>query len=56
MNFSIAEQKVVLSGLLKRYDISLPEGSIHKDSLQFGPSTGLIVPTKDLELKFVRRN
>ncbi|KAI9276464.1 cytochrome P450 [Umbelopsis sp. AD052] len=56
MTFSIAEQKVVLSGLLRNYDISLPENSIHKHSLQFRPSTGLIVPTKDLELKFVRRN
>ncbi|GAB5591829.1 hypothetical protein Unana1_06729 [Umbelopsis nana] len=54
MNFSIAEQRVVLSGLLRKYDVSLPENSIHKDGLQFN-SHLILLSSKDLKLKFTRR-
>ena len=54
MNFSLAEQRVALSAILKKYELSLPEDSIHKDSLQFGNHLFTLAP-KDLAINFTRR-
>ncbi|KAI8579668.1 hypothetical protein K450DRAFT_240945 [Umbelopsis ramanniana AG] len=54
MNFSLAEQRVALSAILKKYELSIPEGSIHKDSLQFGNHLFTLAP-KDLAINFTKR-
>ncbi|KAG2183363.1 hypothetical protein INT43_006369 [Umbelopsis isabellina] len=54
MNFSLAEQRVVLAMLLRKFTWSLPENSIHKDHLIFAPGMGL-VNAKDLYLSFEKR-
>ncbi|CAO3681708.1 unnamed protein product [Umbelopsis ramanniana] len=54
MNFSLAEQKVLLSMLLRRFSWTLPEDSINKDGLQLCGGLSLISP-KDLHLKFTKR-
>ncbi|KAJ2954985.1 hypothetical protein NQZ79_g8924 [Umbelopsis isabellina] len=51
MNFSLAEQRVVLAMLLRKFTWSLPEDSIHKDHVVFAPGVGLLSP-KDLYLNF----
>ncbi|CAO3626975.1 unnamed protein product [Cunninghamella blakesleeana] len=53
MNFSLAEQRVILSAFLRKYEWDLPEDSIHKDTL-ITNSLFLITP-KDLKLNFKRR-
>ncbi|GBB91360.1 hypothetical protein RclHR1_01860014 [Rhizophagus clarus] len=45
MNFSLLEQRLTLCLLLRKYEISLPEDSIHKDKLQLEPdNTGTMGP------------
>ncbi|CAI2198612.1 17767_t:CDS:2, partial [Funneliformis geosporum] len=34
-NFSLIEQRVMLCTLLRKYEVSLPDDSIHKDQLHF---------------------
>ncbi|KAI7862742.1 cytochrome P-450 cyp509A1 [Spinellus fusiger] len=52
MNFSISEQRVALSMMLRKYKWHLPEDSIHKDVLQSrGIGFGLIT-AKDLNITF----
>jgi hypothetical protein len=50
MSFSLVEQRVVLSMLLRKYKVYLPESTIHKDSLQI--EAGTLSKPKDLELIF----
>ncbi|KAI8094932.1 cytochrome P-450 cyp509A1 [Gilbertella persicaria] len=53
MNFSLAEQRVVLSMLLRKYDWSLPKDSIHKHGVL---TSGLFLAgPKDLEITFKKR-
>ncbi|KAJ2955885.1 hypothetical protein NQZ79_g8176 [Umbelopsis isabellina] len=54
MNFSIAEQRVALSGILRKYEISLPEDSEHKNGLKFSNHLFLLQP-KNLKIIFKRR-
>jgi hypothetical protein len=54
MNFSLAEQRVALSAILRKYELSLPEDSIHKDGLIFS-SELFINGAKDMRIKFTRR-
>ncbi|CAM0143106.1 unnamed protein product [Umbelopsis sp. WA50703] len=54
MNFSLAEQRVVLAMLLRKFTWSLQEDSIHKDHIVFGPGIGLLT-AKDLYLSFEKR-
>lgn len=54
MNFSLAEQRVVLAMLLRTFTWSLPENSIHKDHLVFAPGMGLLT-AQDLYLSFKKR-
>lgn len=54
MNFSLAQQRVLLSAILRKYELSLPEDSIHKDGLQFN-SNLLVLSSKNITLDFKRR-
>ncbi|KAG2187287.1 hypothetical protein INT44_004972 [Umbelopsis vinacea] len=54
MNFSLAEQKVLLSMLLRKFTWELPEDSINKDGLKIGGGIG-IMHAKDMHLKFTKR-
>jgi hypothetical protein len=54
MNFSFAEQKVLLSMLLRRFTWKLPEDSINKDGLKVGGGIGIMY-AKDMHLKFTKR-
>jgi hypothetical protein len=54
MNFSLAEQKVLLSMLLRRFTWELPEDSINKDGLKIAGGI-IIMHAKDMHLKFIKR-
>jgi cytochrome P450 len=54
MNFSLAEQRVVLAMLLRKYTWSLPKDSIHKNHIVFSGGMGLLTP-RDLYLNFQKR-
>ncbi|KAI9276458.1 cytochrome P450 [Umbelopsis sp. AD052] len=54
MNFSLAEQRVALSSILRKYELSLPEGSIHKDGIVFG-SQMLNFGAKEMNINFTPR-
>ncbi|CAO3616485.1 unnamed protein product [Cunninghamella blakesleeana] len=54
MNFSLAEQRVLLSSLLRKYEWSLPEDSIHKDVLLTSGVGGILTPAQ-LDICFKRR-
>ncbi|CDS08804.1 hypothetical protein LRAMOSA10165 [Lichtheimia ramosa] len=53
MNFSLAEQRVFLPMLLRKYEWHLPKDSIHKEKLQT-IGTGLVKP-KELLITFKKR-
>ncbi|KAI9264946.1 cytochrome P450 [Phascolomyces articulosus] len=53
MNFSLAEQRVFLPMLLRKYELSLPENSIHKDKVVMN-GYGVVSP-KDLQITLKRR-
>lgn len=50
--FSLTLQRVLLSMLLTKYHVSLPEDSIHKDKLHLDPMDGTLICPKDFFLKF----
>ncbi|KAG2175879.1 hypothetical protein INT44_000357 [Umbelopsis vinacea] len=54
MNFSLAEQRVALSSILRKYELSLPADSIHKDGLVFDRQL-LILSAKDMQIDFTKR-
>jgi len=54
MNFSLAEQRVALSAILQKYELTLPEDSIHKDGLKFGKH-GIVLAAEDLYVNFKKR-
>ncbi|KAG2175882.1 hypothetical protein INT44_000360 [Umbelopsis vinacea] len=54
MNFSMAEQRVALSSILRKYELSLPEDSIHKDGIVFDCVT-MTFATKKMMINFTRR-
>ncbi|KAG2187291.1 hypothetical protein INT44_004976 [Umbelopsis vinacea] len=54
MNFSLAEQKVLLSMMLRKFTWTLADNSINKDGIVLGGGTGIISP-KDLHLKLTKR-
>ncbi|KAG2199879.1 hypothetical protein INT46_009819 [Mucor plumbeus] len=57
MNFSLVEQRVVLSMLLKKYTWTLPADSPHKDVLQNrGIAWGLVITKDKLNIIFEKRN
>ncbi|KAI9307142.1 cytochrome P-450 cyp509A1 [Cunninghamella echinulata] len=53
MNFSLIEQRVILSTLLRRYTWKLPEGSPHAERIITGNS--LVMNIKDLNICFHKR-
>jgi len=53
MNFSLIEQRVVLSMLVHKFQFSLPEGSKHKDGLKFS-ARGITSPD-ELKIEFSPR-
>ncbi|OZJ04077.1 hypothetical protein BZG36_03385 [Bifiguratus adelaidae] len=53
MQFSLAEQRVFLSMLLRKYDISLPKDSIHANGLVITPQVAVL--TADNLIKFARQ-
>ncbi|KAI8070939.1 cytochrome P-450 cyp509A1 [Gongronella butleri] len=53
MNFSLAEQRVMLAMLLRQYDLSLPADSIHKDKYIIGPQA--VLKPVNLQIQFTRR-
>ncbi|ORX55714.1 cytochrome P-450 cyp509A1 [Hesseltinella vesiculosa] len=53
MQFSLAEQKVLLAMLLRRYEFSLPEGSIHAE--RFITNNHVVASPIDLNITFKRR-
>jgi hypothetical protein len=55
MNFSLAEQRVALSSILRKYELSLPKDSIHKDGLVFDRQM-LVLTAKDMQINFTRRH
>ncbi|GAA5801589.1 hypothetical protein HPULCUR_007037 [Helicostylum pulchrum] len=54
MNFSLIEQRVILSMLLRKYTWTIPEDSIHKDRL-ITSGFPIIVAHGGLDLKFQKR-
>ncbi|KAI9257781.1 cytochrome P450 [Helicostylum pulchrum] len=53
MNFSLNEQRVLLSMLLRKYSWTTPQNSIHKDRVV---STGMaVIVTYELDIKFKKR-
>ncbi|CAO3639580.1 unnamed protein product [Cunninghamella echinulata] len=53
MNFSLAEQRVMLSSILRKYELHLPENTIHKDEL-ITNNSGVLKPI-DLKIVFKPR-
>ncbi|CAO3620406.1 unnamed protein product [Cunninghamella blakesleeana] len=53
MNFSLVEQRVILSCLLRRYTWKLPENSIHAERIITGNS--LLMSARELEIEFHKR-
>ncbi|KAI9495017.1 cytochrome P450 [Zychaea mexicana] len=55
MNFSLAQQRVVLSMLLRKYSFEQPEKSIHKDGIQKRGVAFGIISIDDMKINFKRR-
>lgn len=54
MNFSLTEQRIALSLILRRYELGVPANSIHKDELKF--SSNMFFNTAlEVKLDFKRR-
>ncbi|KAI9302773.1 cytochrome P-450 cyp509A1 [Cunninghamella echinulata] len=53
MNFSLAEQRIMLSSILRKYEFYLPENTIHKDEL-ITNNIGVLQPI-DLKIIFKAR-
>ncbi|RIA87168.1 cytochrome P450 [Glomus cerebriforme] len=54
-NFSFIEQKIILCAILRKYEVSLPADSIHKDQLQLTSSSSGTTGPHKLPLIFKRR-
>ncbi|RIA94749.1 cytochrome P450 [Glomus cerebriforme] len=55
INFSLIEQRIMLCSLLRKYEVSLPADSIHKDKLQIAPEGSGTMGPHPLPLIFKRR-
>ncbi|CAO3622920.1 unnamed protein product [Cunninghamella echinulata] len=53
MNFSLLEQRVILCCLLRKYEWTLPENSIHKNEMVC--KYDLIPKPIDMKIRFKRR-
>lgn len=54
MNFSLAEQRVALSAILRKYELSLPENSIHKNGLKFSGQL-FVLSAENMKINFTKR-
>ncbi|CAB5217124.1 unnamed protein product [Rhizophagus irregularis] len=54
-NFSLIEQRITLCALLRKYEVSLPADSIHKDKLQIEPDNSGTMGPYPIPLIFKRR-
>jgi hypothetical protein len=50
----VAEQRVALSSILRKYELSLPKDSIHKDGLVLD-SQSISNSAKEMNINFTRR-
>ncbi|RIA87169.1 cytochrome P450 [Glomus cerebriforme] len=55
INFSLMEQRITLCALLRKYEVSLPADSIHKDNLQIASDTSGTMGPLPVHLIFKRR-
>ncbi|CAB5392950.1 unnamed protein product [Rhizophagus irregularis] len=55
INFSLIEQRIILCALLRKYEVSLPADSIHKDKLQIEPEVSGTSGPHPVPLIFKRR-
>ncbi|RIA90098.1 cytochrome P450 [Glomus cerebriforme] len=55
INFSLIEQRIMLCTLLRKYEVSLPANSIHKDKLQIASESSGTMGPHPLPLIFKRR-
>ncbi|PKC66595.1 cytochrome P450 [Rhizophagus irregularis] len=55
INFSLIEQRIMLCALLRKYEVSLPADSIHKDKLQIEPEVSGTSGPHPVPLIFKRR-
>ncbi|GES99835.1 cytochrome P450 [Rhizophagus clarus] len=55
INFSLIEQRITLCALLRKYEVSLPADSIHKDKLQLENDTSGTMGPFPIPLIFKRR-
>ncbi|KAG2236257.1 cytochrome P450 [Thamnidium elegans] len=53
MNFSLTEQRVVLAMMLRKYEIDIPENSIHRDRIVYDKPFNFAPDS--LDLKFTKR-
>ncbi|GES99830.1 cytochrome P450 [Rhizophagus clarus] len=54
-NFSLIEQRIILCALLRKYEVSLPENSIHKDKLKIAHANSGTMGPHPIPLIFKRR-
>ncbi|KAI9253390.1 cytochrome P450 [Phascolomyces articulosus] len=55
VNFSLAQQRVVLSMLVRKYNFEIPEDSIHKEQIQKRNIIFSMISIDDLKIKFKSR-
>ncbi|RIA87172.1 cytochrome P450, partial [Glomus cerebriforme] len=55
INFSLIEQRIMLCVILRKYEVSLPADSIHKDKLRIAPECSGIMGPHPVPLIFKRR-
>lgn len=53
--FSLIEQRVIISMIVAKYQLSLPPGSPHAEKLRLRAGGAGLISVKDLELKFTLR-
>ncbi|RIA81297.1 cytochrome P450 [Glomus cerebriforme] len=55
VNFSLMEQRITLCALLRKYEVSLPADSTHKDKLQIASESSGTMGPHPIPLIFKRR-
>ncbi|RIA97960.1 cytochrome P450 [Glomus cerebriforme] len=55
INFSLIEQRIMLCAILRKYEVSLPADSIHKDKLKLAPECSGTMGPHPVPLIFKRR-
>ncbi|RUS18930.1 cytochrome P450 [Endogone sp. FLAS-F59071] len=55
MNFALAEQRVLLSMLVRKYELSVPADSIHRDGLKLDPNPSMVMTPLKFYIDMVPR-